>query len=364
MDEKGEPAELIAAVNGMPVARFRPSIVRQDLASFQRQDVGFEVDLGTVLSAGDVVSVTNPREEHLSGSPHEFTLVGLTKEDKALWLISRDMKILEIGPSFNPVAPRLQGWRSFSLDHATQEELQAKYRDQQPIDKIEPVDFVWKGGPIESAVPPAEHGTFDALIASHVLEHIPDPISFFQSAAVLLNESGLVSLVMPDKRVMFDFFKPVSMASDWLLAHHERRTRHTKKTAFDNTAYNVSESHRISWSTGAVGEFNFFSNDVLREGLQVFDQTPEDSSGPYLDYHATVCTPSSLALIILELRYLGLLPFERACSFPVSGCEFYLTLRRQSRSILTPEVLRIERLKLMKSGVRELAEQARWLLDD
>lgn len=362
--DNDRPAELVATVNGNVLARFTCSITRPDLKAFATQDAGFEIKLARELVIGDVVSVTNASHEHLRGSPHEFKLTDLSKEDKALWLIRKDMKVLEIGPSFNPVAPKSSGWYSFSLDHATEDELRAKYKGQQALERIEPVDYLWKDGPLHAAVPEREYGTFDALIASHVLEHIPDPISFFRSATVLLKPEGLVSLVMPDKRMIFDFFKPVTLTSDWLMAHRNRLTRHTKKTAFDYIAYNVNESHQITWSLRPLGEFNFFGYDVLTEAKQAFDHTPDDCSGPYVDYHATICTPSSLELIFLELKYLGLLPFEHACSFPVSGCEFYVTLRKSLSTKSDPETIGLERLKLMKATVRELAQQARWLLDD
>lgn len=364
IEDDGQPANLNAGVNGETVARIRCSVLRPDLAAFSRQDLGFRIDFGRTLRNGDVVTVTNDNDQHLSGSPHEFTPSDLSKEDKALWLISKDMKVLEIGPSFSPIAPKSEGWRSFSLDHASQDELKAKYQHQQPVDRIEPVDYLWRGGPIESAIPTSEYGTFDAVIASHVLEHIPNPIGFFESAALLLNPQGLVSLVMPDKRWMFDFFRPVTVTSDWLLAHDHRRTRHTKKTAFDYISYNVSEKHQIAWSAREMSEFNFTANDVLADAMRKFTQMPDDESGPYEDFHTTICTPSSLALIFLELNYLGLLPFQPACSFPVSGCEFYITLRETDRPKPDPQTIRSQRLHLMKSVVRELGEQAKWLLDE
>jgi len=57
---------------------------------------------------------------------------------------------LEIGPSFNPIAPKSEGYDVDVLDHATADELKAKYAPHGvDITKIEPVDFVWKGQPID-----------------------------------------------------------------------------------------------------------------------------------------------------------------------------------------------------------------------
>ena len=84
----------------------------------------------------------------------------------------------KLGPSHNPVAPKAAGWQSFVLDHATQADLKEIYREHGvALDRIEPVDFVWAGGAIHDAVPATQHSTFDACIASHVLEHLPDPLA-------------------------------------------------------------------------------------------------------------------------------------------------------------------------------------------
>jgi hypothetical protein len=363
----GGPVHLVASVNGLAVARFETSLFRPDLVGFPRRDLGFLVDLGRSLALGDIVSVTDLRGEHLKGSPHHVRRIEPRREEKALWLVSRDMKILEIGPAYNPIAPRSKGWKSVSLDHATQEELRAKYRGQaerEQIEQIEPVDYVWKRGPIEAAIPKAEHGSFDAIIASHVIEHIPDPLAFFLSAAVLLNNRGLVSLVIPDKRMIFDFFKPLTLTSDYLYAHHLHRTRHSKKTAFDNVAYNVTENGNITWSIRPLGSFSFISDHSLSQARQIFDDIIEDEAAPYVDFHATVYTPSSFALIIFELGLLDVIPFYIEYEFPTAGCEFFVTLRKGVLPQMSPKEMDQERLRLIKNTVRDLGQQARWLADD
>ena len=358
------PPPLLVSVNGTVVARVRPHVVRPDLPTYPRQDLGFEISLPQPLAAGDAVAVTNQAGEHLTGSPLNITSIEpVTRDDKALWIARREMKILEIGPAYNPLVPKAKGWNSFSLDHTSQQELRNKYQGAHPIDHIEPVDYVWQNGSMETAVPLEDHGTFDLIVASHVIEHAPDPIAFLRSASVLLKKSGFLSLVIPDKRLMFDFFKPVTTTGDVLVAHQQLRTRHGKKTVFESIAYNVSETNEIAWSIRPMADFNFFGEDVLAEAKRFFDSHSEEATSPYVDYHATIHTPSSFALILLELGAIGLLPFTTECSFPGTGCEFYITLKTGEPPKLNFQELNQRRLKLLKSTIRELGQQSRWLLD-
>jgi len=142
-------------------------------------------------------------------SREEILRAGIIKSDK----------IIEIGPSFNPLTPKRDGWNSFSVDHTDNEGLTDKYRHDPSVNVglIEQVDFVWTEGKLSDAVPTEHHGTFDVFMASHVIEHIPDLIGFLSSAEVLCRPGAKMILAVPDKRVCFDFFRPLSTTGDALL---------------------------------------------------------------------------------------------------------------------------------------------------
>jgi Methyltransferase domain len=171
----------------------------------------------------------------------------LTRAD-ILEPIGRTASIVEIGPSYNPIAPKHDGWNTKTIDAATRPELIDKYGGHPgvDVDRIEEVDFVWRDGPLSDAVPSEPHGTFDALIASHVIEHTPDLIAFLDSAAALLAASGVMILAIPDKRFCFDYFRPLALTGDLLASHSIRRTRHSKQTVFNNAAYIVAADGLIA----------------------------------------------------------------------------------------------------------------------
>ena len=235
--------------------------------------------------------------------------------------------ILELGPGYSPIAPKADGWNTVTIDHGTRDELVAKYTSDPYVDesRVEEVDVVWQSGALQDSFRDEQHGTFDACIASHVLEHIPDPIGLFQSLERLLKPSGLISLVVPDKRFCFDFFKPLSSVGELLDAHRRSATRHSAKTAYDHVAYSIRSEEEHCWSRRPVTRIAFHHDLVAAKSA--FDAQAPSGDGPYVDYHAWHFTPSSFSLAMLELQALGETSFRVDALLGPKGCEFYATLR-------------------------------------
>ncbi|MFO1028913.1 MAG: methyltransferase domain-containing protein [Acetobacteraceae bacterium] len=281
--------------------------------------------------------------------------------------IDRSSSILEIGPSISPMAPRSAGWNVTVVDHASQDELIAKYRNDPHanVANIEAVDYVWNGGPLHQAVPAELHGTFDVLIASHVIEHMPDPIGFLQSATRLLHpERGLVALAVPDKRWCFDYFKQVSTTGQMLEAHQRRAQRHSAATRFDSSAYVAFDGDRTTWGRGPVP--NLYLPVPLEHALSEFQAWSDDPAAPYVDCHAWHFTPSSFRLNILELADTGFCDWHVSWLAPQPSVEFLVHLRPGAEHFMSAAHRDARRLELMKQIVAELREQAETqpLLDD
>ena len=69
---------------------------------------------------------------------------------KLLFGIDKSMKILEIGPGYNPAIRKADGWNVWTIDHATRDELLTKYSEDAnvPFDlsKMEEIDFIFSDG--------------------------------------------------------------------------------------------------------------------------------------------------------------------------------------------------------------------------
>ena len=284
----------------------------------------------------------------------------MDRNAKILTAINRQMRIIELGPSFGPVAPKRDGWNAVSVDHATRDELVEKYRNEPGVntENIEDVDVIWREGPLDLAFPSDQLGTFDACIASHVIEHIPDPIGLCKSLERLLKPNGIFSLAVPDKRFCFDFFKQVSSVGELLEAHERKAVRHSRKTRFDFEAYSVRSAGEHAWGQRPVTDVRLFL--TLEEAKRGLESHQVEPSSPYVDFHAWHFTPSSFALVVLELAEMGELNFGIDRSFPTEGFEFYVTLNRGCET-LEPDVLEARRLELLHRTLFEIREQTEFL---
>lgn len=251
------------------------------------------------------------------------------------------------------------------MGHGRRAELAAKYAGASGVDaaRIEGVDVVWRDGPLHEAFPAGELGGYHALIASHVLEHLPDLAGFLASAGTLLRPgSGVLALALPDKRYCFDCFRPVSTTGQALAAHLAGAVRHSRRTAFDEAAYSATLGGRPEWSHEPAGGLRFAHS--LDEALEFFRTRREDAASPYADFHAWQFTPASFELIVLEPVEAGVADCRVGWIEPQPAVEFLVRLRRGRERFISAEAREERRLALLRRILAETREQADWALAD
>jgi predicted SAM-dependent methyltransferase len=281
-----------------------------------------------------------------------------TRAEILLASVPKHSRIIEIGPSFNPIAPKSQGWNSTTLDHLTQEGLVTKYKAHPVVDvsKIEEVDFVWTGGKLTDAVPQEQHGSFDVFLASHVIEHTPDFIGFLDAAATLLKQDGVTILAVPDKRYCFDYFQQITTTGQVLDAHLNNRWRHTGALAFDHFAYAVTDGGVESWVQRTSQGLQLIHRlEDSYHKYRIFEDSPI-----YEDMHAWHFVPASFELLLLELARLGEIDWRVECVRPTAGWEFFAWLRRGAIAdvqAMPEEVFNSRRVALLKRALLETQAQ-------
>lgn len=243
---------------------------------------------------------------------------------------------LEIGPSYNPILPKRDGYRVESIDYCDAPTLRAKYAPHPDIDetRIEEVDHVWRGEPLSTLV---GAGRFDIVVASHVIEHTPDMLGFLHECEKTLAPGGRLVLVVPDRRRCFDFFRPVSTTGAVLQAHLEGRTRHTPGAAFDFVANFTRLDGREG--VGAAAPASFTLANSLASAHAAFEQFA--AAADYQDCHAWVFTPSSFRLILGDLAAIGALALAEEGIWTTPIFEFVTILSRSGPGcpLSRPELL-------------------------
>lgn len=231
-------------------------------------------------------------------------------------------KVLEIGPSLRPMAPRCAGYDVTIVDHLDTASLREKYKDTGvDLDIIEEVNYVWEGQPLPELV---GRSHFDWAIAAHVAEHTPDLIQFLNDFGEVLTPTGRLGLVLPDKRFCFDSERPSSTIARIIDAHERRDIRPSVGAIAEHCIYAIKQDESIAWVPGATGH---------REPVLTIDQTHDrinrGRAGEYIDVHVWCFTMDEFRELVAKLQTLGLLNLEISRIHQPDNCpEFYVEFQR------------------------------------
>jgi predicted SAM-dependent methyltransferase len=266
----------------------------------------------------------------------------MTREEKLLLHIKKAGIGVEIGASHAPIAPKKSGYNVHIIDHATREELIEKYKNEGVnLDNIEEVDFVWHGE--EYAELTGKDDYYDWIIASHVIEHTPDLVAFLNSCDKLLNETGVLSLAVPDVRFCFDYFRPITGLGKVLDAHYKDYKVHTPGSIAEFYLNLVEKDKHPGWAEDLYLEENYEFSHSTEQVLQRVANSLENKE--YADCHNWCFTPHSFRLMIDDLNKFGLIKMKEIDFFPSAGCEFHIVLGRNGKG---SNLSRLEMLKTIK----------------
>jgi SAM-dependent methyltransferase len=287
------------------------------------------------------------------------------RRDAILKYTTKEQRGIEIGPWFNPIASKREGYRCLVLDVFDSETLRKRAADDPniapaSIPMIEDVDLVGSSTQIAELVRArGEAGTFDYIVSSHNFEHLPNPIRFLQGCAEALKPGGVLSMAIPDRRACFDYFRPVTRLSDWIQAFVEDRSRpsfaqdfaHRELFAhYDDGKQRVGSFVRNRPPERVSAKLNL--DRVFGDWMQRLRGNDEN----YHDAHCSVFTPSSFELLVRDAAYLGLAQFEvvEICD---AGAEFHAHLRaNRSTEDLRPANYEQTRNSLLHRIQNEAAE--------
>ncbi|TQK72236.1 methyltransferase family protein [Nocardioides sp. SLBN-35] len=239
---------------------------------------------------------------------------------------------LEIGPLDSSIAdPESHDVRF--VDVFDTERTRAHYAEDPNVvlELIPTIDFPLYADGQFRALPEATAAgaPFDWVIASHVIEHVPDVIGWLQQIGEITSDDARLVLAVPDRRYCFDRHRPPTTTGQALEAHEQQATRPGTRAIYDFFRTTVSVDSRRLWRgarpPGRDARMHELSTTLAHVDL--------GRAGEYIDCHVWTFTPQSLLEQVQEWRELGLAPWYVERIDEVKGSvEFHAVLRRASRT--------------------------------
>lgn len=133
---------------------------------------------------------------------NKFTPLQNARREKLLPYIHPELKGLEIGPSMHPTLDNSEFNICF-LDYSTREEQYEHCASDDDYRRVPETDIIVSSDQYTSFV----SGTYDYIVANHVIEHVSDVISWLCELEKMLVDNGMLFLTIPDKRFSFDKYR-------------------------------------------------------------------------------------------------------------------------------------------------------------
>jgi len=241
----------------------------------------------------------------------------------------------EIGPLDKALVSKGEG-RIIYVDYVDADTLRGKYADDPAVDvgKIQ-VDAIWGVQTLRQAIEQyarTEAGIAyargcDYVIASHVIEHVPDIVSWLQEVDAALKPGGQLRLAIPDRRFTFDYLRqPTGLAG--IVNAYVRKDRVPNTYCILDFMLNMAPVDCAAAWRGEVDPSKLERRATFEGAMAVVKDAVQN--GSYHDVHCWVFTPASFGQLCVDLAQNGLLDFECVEFFDTAHneYEFIVSMRK------------------------------------
>lgn len=285
----------------------------------------------------DLVFFVIPSLRRSSGASSQIDDGTIKKTESSQQMLDRKTKLLslisplaqdglEFGPLFTPIVTRAESnGRVQYVDYLSAEGLKEHYREDPSVrvEDIVDIDYIWGEGTLPEIV---NSQRFNYAIASHVIEHLPDVLGWLKEVKEVLDDKGILSLAIPDKRYTFDYKRDLSTPGMLIEAYLCEKRRPGPREIFDNLllagkvdvveAWNRKIKNVQPWATIQ------YAFEMAKDSVQ---------TNRYQDVHVNVFTPASF-LYLLEIA-------SRVELFDFVVIDFYDTVRNTLEFFISLERL-------------------------
>ncbi len=263
---------------------------------------------------------------------------------KMLAYVTKEQFGLEIGPSLRPCAPKREGYHVEIVDHLSKQELIDKYTSMGlDTSKIEDVDYIWDGRSYSEVT--GKTGEYDYIIASHVIEHVPNVIGFLNDCSNMLKEDGILSLAVPDKRFTLDHFRMVTTTGKLINDYLSDEKCGSMGALTDYWNHVITRDGLTSWprmQEKKIGREYSFIHDEEFNKKSYYESV---DNKVFRDFHQNVFTPASFELLIYELWEYGLINLKIETLYDTTAEEFLVSMKKTNERPIMSERERMELIR-------------------
>jgi SAM-dependent methyltransferase len=226
-------------------------------------------------------------------------------------LLKKNDRILEFGPLISPLVSRKDYPNIYFADIRSTEDIKKLYTSNDyleatgltvDIDLVAEIDYVVTKSYTETF---KNEKKFDVVYLSHVIEHMPDVISFLKDVINILSKDGKLILLYQDARYCFDHFRNGTTFIDAYDVYENQSVN--GKAVFDFT-YNVVQENipAFFWDASTVMDIlptNKFTSALKSYDKATANELPDDVHfWPFSDYQ--------FVKFLYDMDRAGLLDFD------------------------------------------------------
>ena len=206
---------------------------------------------------------------------------------------------IEISPLYRPTILKSQS-NVYYTDYTSAEDSRQKHANYEH-DEIMDIDFIWKPGKRLIECVPSDI-KFDWAIASHVFEHVPNPIGWLLEIFEVLTPGAVLSLALPHKQFCFDLFRRDTDTADFVDSWIRGQIIPSPRQLFDFLSCSVNWKPELKFFENA--ERSYTDEQALEFVINSW------TTGTYFDAHCSVFSPESIIPIFQQITQLGILNIE------------------------------------------------------
>ena len=240
-------------------------------------------------------------------SPHDAMSAGqLARCDFVTSKLPLEKRGIEIAPYFNPIVDHTRN-NVLYVDCIDNDEIQRKAADNPGAEGrvIPRVDAVWKPGrPLAKCI---GREPLSYAIASHVLEHVPNPLGWIQEIIECLEPGGILAILLPNRERTMDFYRRPTTFADVMGWSIEKSSRPTPTQVMDFLSQSFEDDgtqNFMAMPPFSAAKRHYTDTDAI--GFAEFVAKKDH----YLDVHCSVWTPNSFIDVFSRIINAGKLHVE------------------------------------------------------